>query len=134
MQKYIIASDGTNTSRATAKVDIFKTAILATATAGNTTTGISSAMIDISSAEADLISDRICSALLLITFCLLNCLSGYGGFSLVMYSARVERNNSLPYFSVVEINKEVFIIGNLLLSAQLLSNSYSSESISVLLI
>ena len=52
MQKYIIASDGTNTSRATAKVDIFRTAILATATAGNSTTGISSAMIDISSAEA----------------------------------------------------------------------------------
>ena len=51
MQKYIIASNGTNTSRATAKVDIFRTAILATATAGNTTTGISSAMIDISSAE-----------------------------------------------------------------------------------
>jgi len=51
MQKYIIASNGTNTSRATAKVDIFRTAIMATATAGNTTTGISSAMIDISSAE-----------------------------------------------------------------------------------
>jgi hypothetical protein len=51
MQKYIIASDGTNTSRATAKVDIFSTAQLATATAGNTTTGISSAMIDISTAE-----------------------------------------------------------------------------------
>ena len=51
MQKYIIASNGTNTSRATAKVDIFRTAIMATATAGNTTTGLSSAMIDISSAE-----------------------------------------------------------------------------------
>jgi len=52
MQKFIIASDGTNTSRATAKADIFKTAEFATATAGNTTTGISSAMIDISTAEA----------------------------------------------------------------------------------
>ena len=52
MQKYIIASDGTNTSRATAKVDIFRTAQLATATAGNSTTGISNATIDISTAEA----------------------------------------------------------------------------------
>ena len=38
--------------RATARADIFKTAQLATATAGNTTTGLSSAMIDISTAEA----------------------------------------------------------------------------------
>ena len=52
MQKFIIASDGTNTNRATAKADIFKTAQLATATAGSTTTGLSSAMIDISTAEA----------------------------------------------------------------------------------
>lgn len=52
MTKFIIASDGTNTNRATAKADIFKTAQLATATAGNTTTGLSSAMIDISTAEA----------------------------------------------------------------------------------
>jgi len=52
MTKFIIASDGTNTSRATAKADIFKTAQLATATAGNSTTGLSSAMIDISTAEA----------------------------------------------------------------------------------
>ena len=51
MQRYIIASDGTNTNRATAKADIFKTAQLATATAGNTTTGLSSAKIDISTAE-----------------------------------------------------------------------------------
>jgi hypothetical protein len=52
MTKFIIASDGTNTSRATAKADIFKTAQLATATAGNSTTGLSSAMSDISTAEA----------------------------------------------------------------------------------
>jgi len=52
MQKFIIASDGTNTNKATARADIFKTAQLATATAGNTTTGLSSAMIDISTAEA----------------------------------------------------------------------------------
>jgi hypothetical protein len=52
MTKFIIASDGTNTDRATAKADIFKTAQLATATAGNSTTGLSSAMIDISTAEA----------------------------------------------------------------------------------
>jgi hypothetical protein len=52
MQKFIIASNGTNTNRATAKIDIFRTAIFATATAGSTTTGLSSAMIDISSAEA----------------------------------------------------------------------------------
>jgi len=52
MTKFIIASDGTNTNRATAKADIFKTAQLATATAGNSTTGLSSAMIDISTAEA----------------------------------------------------------------------------------
>lgn len=51
LQKFIIASDGTNTDRATAKADIFKTATFATATAGNTTTGLSSAMIDISTAE-----------------------------------------------------------------------------------
>ena len=52
MTKFIIASDGTNTDRATAKADIFKTAQLATATAGNSTTGLSSALIDISTAEA----------------------------------------------------------------------------------
>jgi hypothetical protein len=52
MTKFIIASDGTNTNRATAKADIFKTAQLATATAGNSTTGLSNAMIDISTAEA----------------------------------------------------------------------------------
>tara|TARA_R110001583_G_scaffold47719_2_gene149399 strand:- start:3152 stop:3775 length:624 start_codon:yes stop_codon:yes gene_type:complete len=52
MTKFIIASDGTNSNRATAKADIFKTAQLATATAGNSTTGLSDAMIDISTAEA----------------------------------------------------------------------------------
>ena len=51
MQRYVICSDGTNTSRATAKVDIFKTAELENATSGNTTTGISTAQIDISTAE-----------------------------------------------------------------------------------
>ena len=50
-QRFIICSDGTNTSRATAKVDIFKTADLATGTSGSTTTGISSCAIDISTAE-----------------------------------------------------------------------------------
>ena len=50
-QRFIIASDGSNTSRATAKVDIFKTADIASGTSGNTTTGISSAVLDISTAE-----------------------------------------------------------------------------------
>ena len=50
-QRFIICSDGTNTSRATAKVDIFKTADLASGTSGSTTTGISSCAIDISTAE-----------------------------------------------------------------------------------
>ena len=50
-QRFIIASDGTNTDRATAKTDIFKTADMASGTGGNTTTGISSAVLDISTAE-----------------------------------------------------------------------------------
>ena len=50
-QRFIIASDGTNTDRATAKADIFKTADMARGTSGNTTTGISSAVLDISTAE-----------------------------------------------------------------------------------
>ena len=50
-QRFIIASDGTNTDRATAKADIFKTADMASGTGGNTTTGISSAVLDISTAE-----------------------------------------------------------------------------------
>ena len=50
-QRIIIASDGTNTDRATAKADIFKTADLASGASGNTTTGISSAVLDISTAE-----------------------------------------------------------------------------------
>ena len=50
-QRFIIAADGGNTSRATAKVDIFKTADLADGASGNTTTGISSAKLDISTAE-----------------------------------------------------------------------------------
>jgi hypothetical protein len=51
MQRFIIASDGTNTDRATAKADIFKTAELENGASGNTTTGISTAQIDISTAE-----------------------------------------------------------------------------------
>ena len=50
-QRFIIAADGGNTSRATAKADIFKTADIASGTSGNTTTGISSAVLDISTAE-----------------------------------------------------------------------------------
>ena len=50
-QRFIIASDGTNTDRATAKADIFKTADMASGTSGNTPTGISSAVLDISTAE-----------------------------------------------------------------------------------
>ena len=50
-QRFIIAADGGNTNRATAKVDIFKTADIASGASGNTTTGISSAVLDISSAE-----------------------------------------------------------------------------------
>jgi hypothetical protein len=50
-QRFIICSDGTNTDRATAKADIFKTADLAGGTGGNTTTGISTAKLDISTAE-----------------------------------------------------------------------------------
>ena len=50
-QRFIIAADGANTSRATAKVDIFKTADIASGTSGSTTTGISSAVLDISTAE-----------------------------------------------------------------------------------
>ena len=50
-QRFIIASDGTNTDRATAKADIFKTADIVAGTSGNTTTGISTAKLDISTAE-----------------------------------------------------------------------------------
>jgi len=50
-QRFIICSDGTNTDRATAKADIFKTAAMADGASGNTTTGISSAVLDISTAE-----------------------------------------------------------------------------------
>ena len=51
MQRFVICSDGTNTNRATAKADIFKTSEIENATSGNTTTGISTAQIDISTAE-----------------------------------------------------------------------------------
>jgi len=50
-QRYVIAADASNTSRTVAKVDIFKTAQLATATSGSTTTGLSGATLDISTAE-----------------------------------------------------------------------------------
>ena len=50
-QRFIIASDGTNTDRATAKVDIFKTAAMSSGASGNTTTGISSAQLDIDTAD-----------------------------------------------------------------------------------
>ena len=50
-QRFIIASDGTNTDRATAKADIFKTADIVAGTSGNTTTGISTAKLDIDTAE-----------------------------------------------------------------------------------
>ena len=50
-QRFIIASDGTNTDRATAKVDIFKTAAMSSGASGSTTTGISSAQLDISTAD-----------------------------------------------------------------------------------
>jgi len=51
MQRFIICSDDTNTDRATAKADVFKTAEIENATSGSTTTGISTAQIDISTAE-----------------------------------------------------------------------------------
>ena len=50
-QRFIIASDGTNTDRATAKADIFKTADIADGASGNTTTGISTAKLDMDTAE-----------------------------------------------------------------------------------
>jgi len=50
-QRFIIAADGGNTDRDTAKADIFKTAEIENGTSGNTTTGISTAQIDISTAE-----------------------------------------------------------------------------------
>ena len=58
-QRFIIASDGTNTDRATAKVDIFKTAAMADGASGNTTTGISSAKLDISTANETDTSDAL---------------------------------------------------------------------------
>ena len=58
-QRFIIASDGTNTDRATAKVDIFKTADIASGASGNTTTGISSAQLDISTANETDTSDAL---------------------------------------------------------------------------
>ena len=58
-QRFIIASEGTNTDRATAKVDIFKTAAMADGASGNTTTGISSAKLDISRADNTDTSDAL---------------------------------------------------------------------------
>jgi len=51
MQRFIVASDATNTDRATAKADVFKTAELTNGASGNTTTGISTTTIDIATAE-----------------------------------------------------------------------------------
>ena len=48
MQRYIVASDGSNTNKATARADIFQVCDLANGAAGSTTTGISTAQIDIS--------------------------------------------------------------------------------------
>ena len=50
MQRFIVASDATNTDRATAKADIFKTASLADGASGNTTTGISTTKLDMDTA------------------------------------------------------------------------------------
>ena len=50
--RFIICSDGTNTDRATAKADIFKTADLASGASGNTTTGISGDEIDTSDTQS----------------------------------------------------------------------------------
>ena len=58
-QRFIIASDGTNTDRATAKADIFKTAAMSSGASGNTTTGISSAQLDISTANETDTSDAL---------------------------------------------------------------------------
>ena len=58
-QRFIIASDGTNTDRATAKVDILKTAAMSSGASGNTTTGISSAKLDISTADNTDTSDAL---------------------------------------------------------------------------
>ena len=58
-QRFIICSDGTNTDRATAKADIFKTAAMADGASGNTTTGISSAKLDISTANETDTSDAL---------------------------------------------------------------------------
>ena len=58
-QRFIICSDGTNTDRATAKADIFKTADLADGASGNTTTGISTAKLDISTADNTDTSDAL---------------------------------------------------------------------------
>ena len=48
MQRYIIASDASNTNKATARADIFQVCDLANGASGSTTTGISTAQIDIS--------------------------------------------------------------------------------------
>ena len=50
MQRFIVASDATNTDRATAKADIFKAAALADGASGNTTTGISTTKLDMDTA------------------------------------------------------------------------------------
>ena len=58
-QRFIICSNGTNTDRATAKADIFKTAAMADGASGNTTTGISSGKLNISTANETDTSDAL---------------------------------------------------------------------------
>lgn len=50
MQLYVVAADGTNTDRATAKADVFSNCDMASVNNGSTSTGQSSDMLDISSA------------------------------------------------------------------------------------
>ena len=58
-QRFIICSNGTNTDRATAKADIFKTAAMADGASDNTTTGISSGKLNISTANETDTSDAL---------------------------------------------------------------------------
>jgi hypothetical protein len=48
MQLFVVAADGTNTSRATALADVFANCDMATLNGGSTATGQSSDMLDIS--------------------------------------------------------------------------------------
>jgi hypothetical protein len=51
-QRYIIASDASNASKATARVDTFRTAAMVLATGGSTVTGISTGALGISTVSA----------------------------------------------------------------------------------